>query len=285
MTACALGDGIKKFTCSVCGNSYTESIPKTNSLKILAFGNSFSQDSVEYLWDICKQSGIEEVIIGNLYKSGCTLDEHWSFISGTKASYRYFKNTNGTWNETPSTTAQTAIADENWDVITIQQGSSQSTNTSKFGNLSKIISFIKDNSDARIFWNMTWAYYNDTNATMYNGIVNAVKSKILTNNDIMAVIPTGTTIQNMRSSYIDKDNTEKDNITRDTNSHLSYDYGRYAAALTWYATITRKSIDNITWVPSKYSYLSQHLPAIRESVNNALKTPYAVTPSQYKTAP
>lgn len=279
-TATKLADGIKKFKCSVCGNSYTKSFPKSSSIKILAIGNSFSMDGEQYLWNICKEGGYEEVVIANLYKGGCTLEQHWNYISNKTESYTYYKNTNGTWKSTSNITAQTAISEEEWDIITVQQGSSQSTNTSKFDYLPNIITFIQDNSHARIFWHMTWAYYNDTNAKMYNGIISAVNSKILTNNNFVGVIPTGTTIQNLRSSYLDESD-----ITRDTGSHLSYDYSRYAATLTWYATLTGKPIDNINWVPANFPTLTNHFALIRESVNNALKTPYAITPSQYKTAP
>ena len=40
-------------------------IPK--SIKILAIGNSFSDDATEHLFGILKDAGVEEVIIGNLY--------------------------------------------------------------------------------------------------------------------------------------------------------------------------------------------------------------------------
>ena len=40
------------------------SIPK--SIKILAIGNSFSVDAVEYLWDMLDAAGVEEIVIGNL---------------------------------------------------------------------------------------------------------------------------------------------------------------------------------------------------------------------------
>ena len=36
------------------------------SLKILAVGNSFSVDGMEYLYQIAKNAGVEEIILGNL---------------------------------------------------------------------------------------------------------------------------------------------------------------------------------------------------------------------------
>ena len=61
----ALKDGSKTLTCSACGDSRTEAIPATKTLKVLAIGNSFSSDATEYLWNIAKDGGVEKIIIGN----------------------------------------------------------------------------------------------------------------------------------------------------------------------------------------------------------------------------
>lgn len=50
---------------------------KDGSLKILAIGNSFSEDAVEYAWDIANSLGIQNVMIGHLYIGGCSLDMHY----------------------------------------------------------------------------------------------------------------------------------------------------------------------------------------------------------------
>ena len=46
-------------------------VPKT--LRVLAIGNSFSVDAMEYLYQIAKDAGVEQVILGNLRVSGCTV--------------------------------------------------------------------------------------------------------------------------------------------------------------------------------------------------------------------
>jgi hypothetical protein len=63
------------------------------SLKILAIGNSFSTDSMQYLYQIMKDGGVEEIVLGNLYYGGCSLDQHMSFAKADSASYKYYKNT------------------------------------------------------------------------------------------------------------------------------------------------------------------------------------------------
>ena len=52
-------------------------------LRVLAIGNSFSQDATEYLWDILNSAGIDAVV-GDLYNAGCTMERHLGFAeSGT----------------------------------------------------------------------------------------------------------------------------------------------------------------------------------------------------------
>ena len=49
----------------------------TKVIRILAIGNSFSEDAVEqYLYDLGKDAGYE-LIIGNAYRGGQGLESHW----------------------------------------------------------------------------------------------------------------------------------------------------------------------------------------------------------------
>ena len=64
-------------------------------LKVLAIGNSFSEDAIEQnLWEIAQAAG-KDIIIGNMYIGGCTIDKHLSCIEGDKAVYRYRKIVDG----------------------------------------------------------------------------------------------------------------------------------------------------------------------------------------------
>ena len=41
-------------------------------LKILTVGNSFSDDTMEYVWQIADDLGVENIYLGNLFIGGCT---------------------------------------------------------------------------------------------------------------------------------------------------------------------------------------------------------------------
>ena len=66
------------------GLSDTDPIQTSKQIRILAFGNSYSQDAMDpYLYDLFKAEGIEAVI-GNMYIAGCSLEKHWENISVAK---------------------------------------------------------------------------------------------------------------------------------------------------------------------------------------------------------
>jgi len=50
--------------------------PQKETIKILAIGNSFSDDAVEYLDELAIADSVP-LIVGNLYIGGCSLQRHW----------------------------------------------------------------------------------------------------------------------------------------------------------------------------------------------------------------
>ena len=128
---------------------------------------------------------------------------------------------------------------------------------------------------------MTWAYqgnsnhnefykYNNNQNVMYNAIISAVNEKIINNDGIDGILPCGTAIQNLRTSYLG------DTLTRD-GYHLSEDIGRYTASLVWYKKLMGADLTDLTTTPAAFFDIARHLPAIKEAVNNAIITPYSVT--------
>ena len=99
-----------------------EDTTKGDSLKILAIGNSFSVDAMEYLWDICKDAGYKNVKLGNLYIGGCSLNTHWSNIQSGSNAYTFYQNSTGVWTSKTSSIAY-ALSSEDWDIVTVQQAS------------------------------------------------------------------------------------------------------------------------------------------------------------------
>ena len=265
----------------------TAEVPKT--LRVLSIGNSFSDDAMEYLYGIAKSAGVETVILGNLYIGGCTLATHLSNAKSGAKSYIYRKNTTGTWVSTEKSSFDDGLLDEEWDYITLQQASQNSGVSSTYGALAELVSIVnarKINKNAKLFWHMTWAYqqnsthsgfanYNQDQATMYNSIVRTVLSTVVPTGLFAGVIPSGTTVQNARTSFMG------DTLTRD-GYHMNYTKGRYMVGLTYFAALTGADVSKIGYVPSA-DINAEVMAVAKESVTNAMRAPYAVYRSTYKT--
>ena len=145
----------------------------------------------------------------------------------------------------------------------------------------------------KLVWNMTWAYpsasswfgglYGNSQANMYNAIVSTVQEKIVPNEEFRLISPAGTAIQNGRTSYIGDDYTGDDEGTlnewnRD-GAHLSVYEGRFVSSLSMFCTLTGYMPSEINYLPPNID--NKEAAVIRESVTNALLTPFAVTNSQY----
>ena len=252
-------------------------------LRILAIGNSFSQDAVEqYLWNLFDEAG-EEVIIGNMYIGGCSLEKHWSNAENNSASYEYRKVVNGNKTNTKNYSLEMALADENWDYISLQQASDYSGMYDKYepylGNLIKYVQEHSSNPHMQLMFHQTWAYSKDSGHSafpnygkdqmvMYEGIVDASKRSMENHAEIKFLIPSGTAIQNGRTTSIG-DEWDRDGY------HLNTAYGRFAAACTWYETITGKDSRDNSWRPSSVS--AEQAVIARTAAHNAVLNPYEVT--------
>ncbi len=227
-----------------------------DTIKILAIGNSFSEDATEsYLCDLAKADGVK-LIVGNMYIGGCSLETHWNNSVGNRASYSYRKITNGVKITLENQTLFDAITDEDWDYITFQQVSQNSgiydTYFPYLSNLQRYVKRIATNNNVKYALHQTWAYaansthsgfanYNRDQMQMYHAIVSAINSAS-TQAGIDIIIPSGTAIQNGRNSFIG------DQFNRD-GYHLSYGLGRYTAACTWYEKLIKISVVGNSFIP------------------------------------
>ncbi len=251
------------------------------SIKILAIGNSFSIDAMEYLWHILRAGGVEEVILGDLFIGGCPVSLHADNIASDAHTYIYLKNTDGVWQETHGASLTDGLMDEAWDIITLQQASHDSGLPETYARQDEVIDYVythKRNPNAALYWHMTWAYQNDSDhwafprydrdqTAMYHAILDTVKSEVLTRGAYTEIIPVGTVIQNLRTTDLG------DTLTRD-GFHLSLDYGRYAAALTWAQVLCSVDPDHVDWLPQGCEHMKEHLPDIRNAVKCAISKPF-----------
>lgn len=253
-------------------------------LEILAVGNSFSVDALEYAYQIAQDLGIQKVVLGNLFIGGCSLETHADNAAGDVGAYTYYLNEDGKWSLTTNYKSSTALDSRSWDFVSLQQASGSSGLADTYNeDLEYLIDYVQTHTNAKLVWHMTWAYqgncnqsgftnYGKNQLTMYNGILDAVQTKILTNENFDIIVPNGTVVQNSRTSLLG------DTTTRD-GYHMSYNFGRYMIGLSFIKAVTGLDIDNVTFTSDGVS--AQEKAIAIESVNNAAKNPFEITQSEY----
>ena len=130
-------------------------------VKILAIGNSFSEDSIEQNLNELASAAGYSTIIGNLYIPGCSLERHYDNAARNIGDYRYRKiGVDNVTVETNKVALETAIGDEKWDYISLQQASHFSGLWNTYEPyLHELVTYIhKLAPQAKIVWHQTWAY-------------------------------------------------------------------------------------------------------------------------------
>lgn len=271
------------------------------TLKILAITSSFGLNTTQFLYDVAQAEGAENIVIGRLYASGCTLEEHFVNSRDNLPAYQYTKNDSGQWVKLLDITMEYGIKDEDWDIIFIQQGATHAGLIDSFSTpdgddyidlVKAYVDATKTNPNARYVWNLTWAfqhdnpresfqkYYQGQQMVMHNMILDCAKARVQPRTDFAAMIPTGAAIQNARTSYFG------DALTKDT-LHLN-NLGRVIGGYTTWATLTGNPLTEINLGPINSNDLPDMLvltekdkQVVIESVNNALNNPWIVTQSHY----
>lgn len=253
-----------------------------DSVKVLLIGNSFSADAVEQnLYELSKLAG-KKIVIGNLYYGGASLELHWNNYQKREIAYSYFKcNKEGKITNVLSS-INDAINDEKWDYISLQQVSNYSGVKESFSpyldNL--IVSIKRENrfSNTKYILHQTWAYqngsshpgfvnYNRDQLTMYNSIVNTYDYWNSKNYHISYIVPSGTAIQNGRSTYIG------DNFNRD-GYHLN-DRGRFLAACTWFEKLFNVDVRKNKYKPKNIN--EGEIAILKSAAHSAIINPNSIT--------
>ena len=272
------------------------------TLRILAIGNSFSDDGTEYLPALLENLGVENVEVARLYVGGCTLEQHVKFYDNNEAAYKFYQSKAGEnkWVESAEkVTMQYALTMGEWDIITLQQASGFSGQYDSYTPyLSRLIEAVKRaQPQAELVWHMTWSYSSDSNhkhfhyydnnqQTMNNAIDNCLHSLLAEFDEFERIIPSGTVVKSLRKSAIN--NYPKD-LTRD-GYHMGHGAGRYALACTWYEALvepyTGKSMMNNTLRVCGGLVSVSDIVALycQKAAQKAVKRPFKVSPIKVSAA-
>ena len=256
-----------------------------DTLKLLTIGNSYSDDMMQYVYHIAANLDVKNIVLGNLFIGGCPIDRHADNAQHDTPDYEYRFNDSGTWQNTPAFRLGDALRSQEWDLISMQQASAGSGFPESYARLPELAAYVRQTvgDHPTFLWHMTWAYpqtsdsgafarYGNDQLTMYRKITETVQSCILPSGLFSAVVPSGTAIQNARTSFVG------DTLNRD-NVHLTLDLGRYVAGLTMVRTLLARPLTSLTYRPEGVT--EQQMLVAVEAVENAVANPFTVTHSVY----
>lgn len=270
----------------------THTAAASDPVKILFIGNSFSEDTSRYLYDIATSNG-KNVVVAEAHIGGVGFADHMERINGNKADYRYVRyDKTGRTTINKRTLGQLLRADD-WDIVFMQQNSQNSGNHATFQpELNQlhhyVLSNVKNSTRVKVGLNGTWAYattyrafpsYAPNQLLMYDAITNAYKIE-LTKRSYDYYIPSGTAIQNARGSdVIDRYGKE---LTRD-GIHLEESVGRYTAGLAAYKAIFGSNNEKDDFFVQEQKTEEQVLLKryINAAVNAAIAAPHEYTKINY----
>lgn len=226
-----------------------------SKVKILAIGNSFSQDATHYLKQIAACDGVDAKVV-NLYIGGCPVERHWHNIQEDANLYLYEIDGKST---DRYVSVKEALQEEEWDFVVSQQASHDSgIQETYYPYIINLYDYIKEYAPkAERILHQTWAYeidsthdcfvrYNHDQQEMYERLRAAYQraAKELG----VRMIPCGDVVQRVRIKEPFIYEKGGMSLCRD-GFHMHYIYGRYLLAATWYEILFKKNILENNYMP------------------------------------
>ncbi len=244
-------------------------------MKILAIGNSFSQDAHVYQSRLADAVGAELEIM-NIYIGGCSLQHHAECV--TKGLREYMIQYNGTdFAEEHHCTADEALLFRNWDCVTVQQVSGLSgvweTYLPHIDVLTERIHRLRP--EAKLVIHQTWAYEHGSDHSEFprygcdpEAMTRALRDayeRAAAHIGAVGIIPTGNVIESLRNLPEFDVRAGGVSLYRD-GFHLSFDYGRFAAAAVWHTAFGLGDVTKNPAIPNGEGLDGHLLDIIRSTV-------------------
>lgn len=245
MGACADGNEIDMSNTKVYFQDHPLPVGQ-GYLRILALGNSFTNDAFWLVGDILEDLGVDpntySIYIAshtaatleywcNVYKSDEMVD--LCFCGGKRMDVEH-----GSLRQ---------LLEQPWDVVVLTQYSGQAMD---YGTFNPWIRYLIDliqqhcpNPNVTLAWQMAWSHGKTHSASYFNWmLISSAVQHMVWNDGINVVIPVGTAIQNARSTQLNSESQ----LTCD-GWHLNEGVGRYIAACTVVQSLFAPVYDISVW--------------------------------------
>lgn len=251
---------------------------KDDMINVLMIGNSFCRYYVEELYGMAAAADVDMKVY-NLYYGGCPMENHWNWLQQDKNMYEFYvTDAEGRRQVTAlKVTLKQALEEEEWDVISLQDGSNTQLTTQEelvehaAPYAKQLYAYLREQfPNARYLWHHTWAYevgYVKEEQPTRNVPDKANQTERWTNNRAVAnyiqkendvdIVPSGDAWEMVRSDgYFGLCGSSIKPTTKSPNNTYG-DYfhdgdlggGQYLNACVWFETITGKSCIGNTYEP------------------------------------
>ena len=227
-------------------------------MKILAIGNSFSQDAMTYMEDIAESCGRTDIIAANLYIGGCPLTKHAENLKTDELEYDYQIRGKGLY----KTSIHAALLSDDWDVITMQQVSGDS---GLYDTYHPYIDYVYAEvkrlcPNAKVLLHRTWAYeeksnhgrfadYNRDRDTMDRMIEDTFQK--ISSEFGLDMIPCGNVVTAIKKTMPEFDIENGGASLYRDRFHMGNCYGRYVVACVWLKKVCGVDISKATFIPNE----------------------------------
>lgn len=230
-------------------------------MRLLTIGCGRAIDANSLLLSQMATATGKKLVICNLSIPQASFKTHLNNIKQESNSYAYQRvSVEGNSNTQKDQDLRKVIEEENWDFIALEEATEMAGMANGYQTflpqLAQAIKSLATNPNVKVLLHQTWVYaktarnptfasYGNDQKKMFDSITNAVMQG---KPHVDMVIPTGTAIQNGRTSYLG-DKVLKDDIDLDPIT------GRYIAALSWYETLFSTDVSALSYLnPSLSQY-------------------------------
>ena len=229
-----------------------------NRLHVLFIGNSFSQNTSQFLANFALGLGVTDVKVGTLYIGGCSVNMHTDNFENAAPSYEYYLDEGKGAVLTPNTSINEAVDSDEWDIIAIQSGTgdgSRLTDPFAYGNVEKLATMVKAaaKGSPKILFCMTWvgeACHSQAEIRAFDGntaLIYAIMREIVRHYVsrlpvIDGIVPAGTAVENARLRF------PSERLSLD-HYHMSAVAGQSLLALNFLMSATDLDVTTATWWP------------------------------------
>lgn len=257
-------------------------------INVLMIGSSSCYYYVEELHGIAKAAGINMKVC-NVYYSGCTLKQHWTWWKLNESHYEYFEtDENGRRRVLNLTNLQTCLVQENWDMISFQQrirdtaGDLEKAKSTYYRYLSDLYEYVSGQFPrSKYYWHDTWAYQigYDRNGFVVDSAEKQAEMASWSKNFAIAVCqdyPLTRVPGSDAWQYARQDARVGDVLcNRGAKSDLYHDGeeggGQYLNGCVWFETLTGKSCIGNTYRPDTYNLSEDKIAALQEAAHRAVE--------------